>query len=93
MGWFESQVYVEPPEADFLPVPQGDYCITKYWEGVDPVRWKTRDGRKMKIEEMGDAHLRNAIKAIQKKEATSPDQLFVFRCLCQEMAFRGLTLP
>ena len=31
------------------------------------VRWKTRDGKNLKLHEIGDAHLRNIIKLIERR--------------------------
>jgi len=76
--------------------------ITKHWKDLAPVLWKTRDGQEMRIEDMTDSHLKNAVNRLRNRkhphfEGTRGylrrDDMVRFQCLCQEMAYRGLSLP
>ena len=53
--------------------------------------WTTREGKRIKIKDMEDAHLLNSIRMINRDTSTELD--YVFTVLCDEATRRKLNVP
>ncbi len=53
--------------------------------------WTTREGKRIKIKDMEDAHLLNSIRMINRDTSTELDH--VFNVLCDEAIRRKLNVP